>query len=486
MGNTIRFSGLASGLDTESIVTAMLTPYQSKITAAQQQQTLLEWKKEAYKEMNTKVYNFYSKTVFNGRFESAFNKKSITSSNEGKVKIESGGTASEGTHTISEITQLASSARIQTSAIKDINGEKAKIDTKLSDLGIADGEELMVTDSASGTAKKITLTGDMTISQLESTLKKEMSNASVSFDKEAGAFFVASKKTGADQSIQIEGSDASVLSKLGLGDGAVHTGKNAKFKYNGVEMETQSNSISVNGVNATLIAETTGNEEISISSKVDTEAVYDFIKEFVEEYNSLIEDINKKLYADSTRGYDPLTDEQKKEMSETDIKAWEDKIKGGLLRRDDKLSALTSSMREVLSGSVEGGSFTLLSDIGIATKGWNERGKLHIDETKLRKAINEDLDGVMNLFAGSNGSEGLLDKLYKSLDDNYKTISGVKTATSMFNDTLLDKNITSQKQQVSKWQERFDNMETMYYAKFTAMEKMLSQLNSQSSFFMQQ
>jgi flagellar hook-associated protein 2 len=115
--SAIRFTGLASGMDTESLVKAMVAPYQAKVDAKLQQQTLLEWKKDAYKEMNAKVYSFFTKYASPSRLTSTFSQKNITSSDTDKVQVESGGVAPEGTHTINSITRLAEAARVQTSVI---------------------------------------------------------------------------------------------------------------------------------------------------------------------------------------------------------------------------------------------------------------------------------------------------------------------------------------------------------------------------------
>lgn len=617
--STIRFSGLASGMDTESIVKAMVQPYKNKVDNKKQSQTLLEWKKDAYRAMSTKIDSFFTKQANAARLSSTFNKKTVTSSDPTKVDVSAGAAAPEGTHVINQITKLAEGARINTSTtivtksvsadttastlgelglesaleikvsdgsgtktitlnpedtieniVNTINSspelEKIQIEfdttqkkfnittsgdrqqikiettdagrmedlekvglkiskasktTKLSEVGISIQGTLKVND---GTKEmEISLKPDMTMGELEAELRQAMPNTSVSFDESVGAFFVSSKKTGASRQITMEvtaGADMdTTLSKLGLSNALGKTiseqGSNAEFTYNGIAMSSETNNATVNGFTVTLKAETT--DPITINSVADTEATVTFIKEFVEAYNALITDIQTQLRADSITKYKPLTDEQKKEMTEDDIKLWEEKIKKGLLRNDPSLRAVTDSMRSILAGVVEGNSFKTLSSIGIKTGDWTERGLLHIDEEKLRNAISENADAVTSLFVGGGnpklayleanedktsadydaltGEEkkvwqqktlGLGDKLYSALQATFKGITDTKSSTSIFNDLLVDAQIKDHKERIEVLEDQLAKKEDNYYKRFVAMEKMMSQLNNQSNWLAQQ
>ncbi|MGL4346445.1 MAG: flagellar filament capping protein FliD, partial [Cellulosilyticaceae bacterium] len=296
--------------------------------------------------------------------------------------------------------------------------------------------------------------------------------------------------------------------------GTTYTGKNAIVSYNGVEVESETNNISVNGFNFTINSVVSKDSSITVVSTQDNDAIVEVVKNFVDEYNKLIEDIHTKLGAPSSKGFDPLTAEQKKDMSESEIQAWEKKIKDSLFRRDPDLKNITDSMRQILGGVVEGGAFSSLSEIGISTGDWKENGKLHFDEEKFKKALDKDTDGVVQLLAGSGDSKaiyekenlgkkwedltdkdiitkyeqrtkGIMDRLYDHIKDTTKSTK-IRSAYSFYNDKALDTNISEAKKEVTKLQERMTRMEDMYYKKFTAMEKMMSQLNNQSNWLMSQ
>lgn len=507
---SIRFTGLASGLDTESLVENMILPYKNKVDSAQQSKTLMDWKKDAWRDMNSKLSGFYNNYVSKARLESTYNKRSISVSNTNAIEVRGNSTLPEGTHTINEIVQLAESAKLNTAIIKNKDGKIASKSTVLKDLKSSpisspnDRAVLKVNDGDTNAC--IAITEDMTIETLEKALKENLKNSNVSFDETAGAFFISSKKTGENQSISVEAynynlaegeiketkltpdrQNSSILYTLGLTTkedtaSVKGVGENAKFFYNGVLVESETNNISVNGFNFTIKGKPT--EPITITSTFDTEAVVSYVKEFIEEYNKLIGDIQTKLDATSAKGYDPLTDEQKKAMSDYEIEQWETKIKESLFRKDSDLEKLLTDMRGVFGGEISGDSFKTLSQIGITTGAWNEKGKLYIDEDKLRAAVNNDAQGVIDLFSKNGKTEeetGYVDRLYDMLTKQTKS-SEMRTAYSFYNDKLLTKKITAQEELIEKLQERMDSMEDMYYSRFTAMEKMMSQLNSQSDY----
>lgn len=258
-----------------------------------------------------------------------------------------------------------------------------------------------------------------------------------------------------------------------------------QVEVDGALYEADSNTITVNGL--TLDLKTADlNETVTITITQDTDAVYNMVKDFVKEYNELLEEMNKAYNADSARDYKPLTDEQKEAMSEKEIEKWENKIKDSLLRRDNTLGSLISSMRNCLSGSVEfeGKSYSL-SSFGISSTNYSEKGKLHIygdpDDSagamyddKLRAAIEENPDAVMEVL------QTLSENLYNTVSDKMKSTS-LSSALTVYNDKKLTKEITSYKKELSELEKRLADMEARYYKQFTAMEKAMSQLNSSAN-----
>ncbi|MGL6174142.1 MAG: flagellar filament capping protein FliD [Cellulosilyticaceae bacterium] len=518
----IKFMGLASGLDTESIVNTMLMPYKSKVDGSKQDQLIMEMKKDAWKDINSKIYSFHTKQLDALRLQSTFSKKNVSTSNSGIVEVGSTIELPDGTHQI-KVEQLAEGARLETESLKEKYGVDISKSAKLSELGINSDTTIEVKykkEDGTEVTTPITLTSDMSIGELEKELKTALPDANVNFDEGLDAFFVSSKKTGASQSIDLKvtSGDANALANLGFKTTS-DTGNNTIAYYNGVKIDSESNSVKVNGMELKLVSQ----GETTLVATRDTDAIVDTVVQFVNEYNKLIEDINKLIDAPYNKDYKPLTDEQKKEMSEDEIKLWNEKINNSLLRNDPVLKSITSSMREVLSTTVitdAQGNKVSLSDLGITTgKNWNEKGKLYIDEKKLKEAVSNNPDGVMKLFTqredpkelykkdtGLDNYEeaikadpklkeqyenlaltkgGIGTRLYGEMNKKLKSTTD-KSANFLFNDKVLDKKITEQKEKTKKLEDQMKRMEGLYYKKFTAMEKMMSQLNSQSSWLASQ
>ncbi len=235
----------------------------------------------------------------------------------------------------------------------------------------------------------------------------------------------------------------------------------------------------------------TTQSEISISVTKDNSAIYDTIKDFISEYNSILKTMNDYYDAASARGYDVLTDDQKEAMTDKEVEKWEDKIKSSLLRRDDTLSSLITSFRSNMMGTVKAsnGKTYGLSSLGITTsaKDWYEGGLLHIkgdeddaeymdEENKLEKMLNEDPELVAEILTG------LTNNLYADLQkkSSSTTMSSVFT---FYNDKEMNSQLSDYKKDISKWEKKLAELENRYYSQFTAMEKAMASLNSQQNYF---
>jgi flagellar hook-associated protein 2 len=336
----------------------------------------------------------------------------------------------------------------------------------------------------------VTTSRAMTIEDLQKQMKIEMAadeifeSINFNFDTNVGAFIINSKKTGVDESISLIATNVDPSDPdnenpweiLGIQsvDGIMeYSGQNAIYTYNGgVALESTTNTVNINGLKATIIGESKG-VPVTIAAVKDTEATLEVARNFVDEYNKLIEEINTLVDAPSARNYRPLTDEQKESMSESDIKLWNERVQSGILRKDSVLSSIVNDMREIVGKSD-------LFKLGIGTgKDWTEKGKLYIDEAKLSKIIEEDPE----MF------DSILKDVGTKLYDNISTkLRGTKDKSSnfLFADKVLTKQITDSTDKISTLEDRLVKQEDLYYAKFTAMEKMLSQLNSQSSWLSSQ
>lgn len=284
----------------------------------------------------------------------------------------------------------------------------------------------------------------------------------------------------------VEGSESGKLKNDGTGM-VVIAAKNTKIQYNGATLESDTTNISVSGLELNILSETKG-ETVNISVTNDTSAVYDTIKDFITEYNSILTEMNKYYGADTAKGYDVLTDEEKESMSESEVEKWETKIKDSLLRRDTTLSGIVSSFRNNMMGTYtsSNGKKYALSSIGISTSGdYKEGGLLHIlgdeddaeyadKDNLLKKMLDEDPDTVMQVLTK------LSDNLYQDLQ---KKMSSTKLsgALTFYNDKEMASQLSDYKKDISTWQDKLNEIEDRYYKQFTAMEKALANMQSQQN-----
>ncbi|AEO99724.1 flagellar filament capping protein FliD [Heyndrickxia coagulans] len=274
-------------------------------------------------------------------------------------------------------------------------------------------------------------------------------------------------------------------------------GTNAVFNINGLDTERTSNTFAINGVTYTLKSKFDTPVTVTVSN--DTDTIFKNIKDFVDQYNSLIDAVQSKLNEDRYPDYAPLTDDQRKELTDTQQDQWDKKARSGLLRNDMTLKSSLSNMRSLIYSKVNNANisseYSQLSSIGITTTSdWLEGGKLEIDEDKLKAAIQNDPDSVELLFraSGSTTSEkGIVQRLYDSVNQTYNTIVD-KAGKSTYVNTqfTIGKNINDLTDKISDMNDKLDKLEDRYYAQFTAMEQAIQKYNSQytylSSFFSQQ
>lgn len=267
-------------------------------------------------------------------------------------------------------------------------------------------------------------------------------------------------------------------------------GQDAEIELNGAVYTNNTNNFSINGLS--IQAKTrTGTESVSITTDTDVDGIYNKIKSFFTEYNALIKSMDTAYNATSARGYEPLTDEEKDAMSDTEIEKWEEKIKDSLLRKDQTLGSISNMMKSsMLSSFTINGEKYSLSSFGIGTLGYfssgdNEKGVYHINgdsedsdtsgkEDKLKAMITNDPETVISFFTQ------LTDKMYNELGKKMSSTS-LRTMYNVYNDKQMNTEYSSYNTKISKWETKISDMEDYYYNKFTAMEKAMATLNSQQS-----
>ena len=502
----MRLSGLISGMDTESIIKQLVSAKQTKVDDAKKAQTKLEWKTTAWKDLNTKLKNLQSKYVNNMRFTSAYMKKTTSVSDSTAASIITGENAMNGVQNL-KITQLAKTAymtggKASLRTKTDADGDDFKLNalTKLSDLSMDNNGKAL--DLSTGTKLNIKsgdtnveleITADTTISNVLTKLKEAGLNAN--FDETQQRFYISAKDSGKGNDFSITASDEignNVLKSLGLDSASANKigAQNATITLNDTEYESNTNVFSINGLTITAMKETA--ENVVVTTKDDVDGIYDMIKSFLKDYNSIINEMDKLYNADSARGYEPLTDDEKDAMSDSEVEKYEQKIKDALLRRDSNLSTVSSTLKEVMSSGLEvNGKQMYLSDFGIETLSYftaaeNEKNAYHIDgdaddsstsgnADKLKSMISSDPDTVVSFFSG------LFKNLYAKMSDLSKSVEGYRSYGNFYDDKKMKSDYDDYTSKISDLEDKLNDYEDKWYSKFSKMETALAKLQSNSS-----
>lgn len=658
----MRLSGLVSGMDTDAMIEELVSAYSTKKDKVFKQRKTLEYKQEAWKDLNSKIYGFYTGSLSNMQLTSHYSLKNTTSSNEKKATVSASTSAVNGTQEL-KIKQLAKTAYLTGAKIETSSGGDVKESTKLSELGIKDSK-LKIT--VGGEEKTLNLKASMSIKELKAELGDM--GLTTSFDEHNGRFFISAKTGGVEADFSIvgdgeEGADAlkklglSVVSdsviddyrkyvannnattieanakkdyvadllkqyKVGIPDkikelqekldtdttlteeektaiteeitllntqsqeigeslksndladmesyatvlgltvdyadtntdyqkyvktyedklayakdmvdyadlyekskkvdglttaektqldelkakygelynsGAVKIdGQDAIIELNGAEFISNSNSFQINGLTINAKALTDKDEIITITTDTDVDAIYDKIKSFFKEYNELMTEMSTKYNAPSAGDYEPLTEAEEEELSETQLEKWEGILKTASLRRDGTLSTVMSSMKSVMikSYQIDGKTYSL-SSFGIKTAGYftaedNEKANYHIDgdpddesskanADKLKAALVADPENTIEFFSN------IMKDLYKTLSDKLSKSTSTSSAFKIYNDKTMQSQYDSYTKKLSTWEDKIEDYRDKYVKKFSAMETAMAKLQSQtaslSSFF---
>ena len=647
----MRLSGLVSGMDTDAMIEELVSAYSTKKDKVYKQRKTLEYKQEAWKELNSKIYGFYTGTLSNMQLTSQYALKRTTSSNENKATVSASTSAVNGTQEL-KIKQLAKTAYLTGAKIETSTGGAVKESTKLSELGIKDSK---IKVTVGGEEKTLELKASMSIKELKASINDL--GLTASYDEHNGRFFISAKTGGAEADFALvgDGDDgADALKKLGLSvvsdsvindyknyvanNNAATIEKNAKTDYvaslleefrkglstrinefnakesetglseeeiaerqslrdeykrigesisggdlvdmenyatdlgidldysetsedyqsyiktyedklayandmveyaelyekskktdglttdeqarldalkgqygelynsgavkidgqdgiielNGAEFVSNSNSFQINGLTINAKALTDEGEIITITTDTDVDAIYDKIKNFFKEYNELMTEISSKYNAASAGEYEPLTEEEQEELSETQLEKWEGILKTAALRRDGTLSTVMSSMKSALiKGYNIGGKNYTLSTFGIKTLGYftaedNEKANYHIDgdpddestkanEDKLKAALVSDPENTIEFFST------LMKDLYQTLSDKLSKSTSTSSAFKIYNDKTMQSQYDSYTKKLSNWEKKIEDYREKYVKKFSAMETAMAKLQSQTS-----
>ena len=267
-------------------------------------------------------------------------------------------------------------------------------------------------------------------------------------------------------------------------------GQNSEIVLNGATFTNNTNNYSINGLTIQAL-NVTGTDEVTITTDTDVDGIYDMIKGFLKDYNDLVKSVDVAYNAASSKGYEPLTSDEKDAMSDDEVKKWEEKIKDSLLRKDSTLGSVLDTMKNDMAKSFKVGDKSYsLSSFGISTLGYfsspeNETGVYHIDGNKddtytsantdkLKSMIASDPDTVITFFSQ------LASQLYKDLGSKM-TASSTSSAYTIYNDKQMNTQYSEYNTKISEAEDKVTTWEDYYYSKFSAMESALAKMNAQSS-----
>ncbi|MBO0574154.1 flagellar hook protein FliD [Clostridium botulinum] len=368
-----------------------------------------------------------------------------------------------------------------------------------------------------------------TISQILGDIS-DKAKVDISYSEINKKFTMRSKDEGTSEKIVANDASGDFLQNL-FGNSSISVqGKDAKFNLttpSGTSTVTKpTNNFTIDGVNYNIEGAKPG-EEISFSLSGDTEDSFNKIKGFIEDYNKLVDELQKKLSEKKYRKFEPLTEEQKKDMKENDIKLWEEKAQSGILRNDSDIQNMLSSLRRAFFDSVEGSGLSL-KEVGLNTSSdYTQGGKIVFDinidkdgnngEARLKKLLKEDPDKVFKIFSKQSDSyprytpdltsterkqryneEGILQRINDIFKDYTRTTknvngkmgifvekAGIKGTASEINNNLY-KELEKREKTIKEMEDRLLERENRYYYQFAQLEKYMSQMNSQSAWLAQQ
>ena len=501
----IRITGMNSGLDTESIITALTQKKKDKVDTFTGDQKKLTWKQDKWKELNKKVTNFYNNALDKMRFASSYVKKTTTASNANAVTVVTGENAMNAIQSL-DIDKLAKAAYLTGEKV-EVGGKNAGMQTTMSDLGLDGGElKFKIGGEDSTEYIKVDISADDTIESVLGKLRDAKSvneadpdnskgvSLNFNYDEKNGRFYVSSKELGEEASFEVAATGGA-MEKLGFVDKGSNyiAGSSAQITLNGATYYSDSNTFEINGLTITANEEAKG---ITLTTKQDTSGIYDNIKNMLKEYNDMMKDFATAYNADKAKKYKMLTDDQKSEMSDKEVEEWEKKIKDGLLSGDETIGNIRNALKEIMNMSFDvttkdgvTSKFTLAS-FGISTGSYfatddNEREVLHIDGDKDDSVSgnNTDLLGAM-ISTDPEAVQQFFTKLSNSLHDKlFDMMKGTEysSAFTIYEDKLMASQYSAYNTKISDAQKALEAAQDKYYKKFSVMETTLSKINSNSS-----
>jgi flagellar hook-associated protein 2 len=512
-----RISGMATGMDTDSIVKKLMDVEKMSLNRLKQNQHRQIWLIDSYRQWNSDLFAFRSSTLFDMKLPGTYNTYDVGASQTNSISGTATSSAIAGTYSVT-VNQLAGSANFTSNKIQldttknfETQGELTTGTTGTISIEVVNSS----TDAKAIQSANITIKSTDTINDVVNTINSATDKTTgkslglqAIYDTNLKQFLIKTKATG--ETTKIDFSKTTDLigldflnNTLGIGiagdaTSLVTKGQNADIIFNGQQLTNLStNDVTLMGINFTLKGKTmdeNGNpvaSTITVSQNIDT-AIKN-IKDFVDKYNNLIDKLNKVTSEAVYRDYLPLTDEQKNEMSEKEVELWETKAKSGLLRNDSLMKDLLYKLRTEMGSIVDNGSaYNSLASLGISSKNYQDRGKLYVDEKKLREAFQNDPESVKKVLTqtgdSSKNTNGLINRLYDTVSEGIKNLTsraGV-TGSSQYDQSVVGKLLSRIQTDISRQNDKLAKKENLYYKQFAAMEAAVAKFNSQSTWIYSQ
>lgn len=447
--------------DIDSKVSSYLEQYKSLLSTKSDAQKKIDEINEKYKDSSLDTVENYTKQLDAKQKEKTELEEKIKNLTDGVEKD----TAQKELDTLNEEIKALSEKKTDAQSLESAQKSITDADTKIADIQ----KHITVTEGtdADGNA---TYTAEAT-----QNLKDQVNNSYLSQAKYASEVITA---------INNGSYTATGATKV--------SGQDARITLNGAEFTGSTNVFEINGLTFTALNETKAGEDITVTTEDDVDGIYDMVKSFLKEYNSIINEMDKLYNAESAKGYEPMTDDEKEAMSDSEVEKYETKIKDALLRRDSNLSTVSSALKSIMSGGVDvNGKTMYLSDFGVETLGYfeaadNEKNAYHIagdpDDANtsgksdvLKSMISNDPDTVIAFFSS------LSKNLYTKMSDLSKSVDGYRSYGSFYDDKKMTSDYNDYKTKISELEEKLNDYEDKWYSKFSKMETALAKLQSNSS-----
>ena len=356
------------------------------------------------------------------------------------------------------------------------------------------------------------ITADTTVSELLTAINnnKDAGVTAIYLDS-ANKFVLSSNEKGEGREISLganpDKKDDAANLIFGGDDQEIHKGTDGEMSilYNGVQttITSSSNTFSIDGLdiratNTFNTGSATAEGGVSFTASADTEKVTETVKKFIEAYNAMIDEVRTQVTTKPDSNYGPLTEDQKNEMNETSIKNWEDKAKEGILYNSSALKDLDNATQGIFSSMmINGVSYDDLEKIGISfSDDYTAGGKIVFDEEKFKTAMDSDPEKVSDLFTGTHGIVNTIDSTLSTYATRYASRNGnsygvlieeagsEKLSLTLTNNSIY-KELKDMQETITNLQSQLSTEQDRYISQFTQMERLINQMNSQSSYLSQ-